>query len=142
MSKKNLSLLKGSFTVLILAALVYITLFFFFPNTAMKYFGTAFNKEKAIENSIVSLVYNAEYLSTEEKAAFESYLSTMEGKVMLKGLSEAAAKGADSAQAFVESDSFQNLSSSVKSSLSPEKLEKLWSDCASSADALFSRFSK
>ena len=52
MAKKNLSLLRGSLTVIILALLVYVIIFFFFPDISIKYFGDAFNKEKALENSL------------------------------------------------------------------------------------------
>ena len=48
MAKKNLSLLRGSLTVIILALLVYVIIFFFFPDISIKYFGDAFNKEKAL----------------------------------------------------------------------------------------------
>ena len=44
MSRKNLSLLKGTFTVIILATLVFVVLFFFFPNISMKYYGTAIKR--------------------------------------------------------------------------------------------------
>ena len=70
MAKKNLSLLRGSLTVIILALLVYVIIFFFFPDISIKYFGDAFNKEKALENSIVSLVYKVDYMTDEEKAVF------------------------------------------------------------------------
>ena len=35
MAKKNLSLLKGSFTVIILALLIYVIIFFFFPDVSL-----------------------------------------------------------------------------------------------------------
>ena len=76
MAKKNLSLLKGSFTVIILALLIYVIIFFFFPDVSLKYFGDAFDKEKALKNSIVALVYNVDYMSEEEKAVFEDYLTS------------------------------------------------------------------
>ena len=90
MAKKNLNLLKGSFTVIILALLIYVIIFFFFPDISLKYFGDAFDKTKALENSIVSLVYDVDYMTEEEKAVFEDYLSSSEGKEMIKKLSEAA----------------------------------------------------
>ena len=95
MAKKNLSLLKGSFTVIILALLIYVIIFFFFPDVSLKYFGDAFYKEKALENSIVALVYNVDYMSEEEKAVFGDYLTSREGKEMLKSISSAASKGVE-----------------------------------------------
>ena len=142
MSRKNLSLLKGTFTVIILATLVFVVLFFFFPNISMKYFGTAFNKEKAIEDSIVSLVYNAEYMSQEEKEAFNSFLSTEKGKSMVKAISSAASQGKEIVEGVTESQEFQDLYSSVKSSLSPESFERLMEETKSSSEALFSKFKK
>ena len=108
----------------------------------MKYFGTAFNKEKAIEDSIVSLVYNAEYMSQEEKEAFNSFLSTEKGKSMVKALSSAASQGKEIVEGVTESQEFQDLYSSVKSSLSPESFERLMEETKSSSEALFSKFKK
>ena len=119
MAKKNLSLLKGSFTVIILALLIYVIIFFFFPDVSLKYFGDAFDKEKALENSIVALVYNVDYMSEEEKAVFEDYLTSREGKDMLKSISSAASKGVETTKELVDSPEFQRLSSAVKDVLSP-----------------------
>ena len=142
MAKKNLSLLKGSFTVIILALLIYVILFFFFPDVSLKYFGDAFDKEKALENSIVALVYNVDYMSEEEKAVFEDYLSSKEGKEMLKSISSAASKGVETTKELVDSPEFQRLSSAVKDVLSPESLSKLMEEAAESAENLYSWYKK
>lgn len=142
MAKKNLSLLKGSFTVIILALLIYVIIFFFFPDISLKYFGDAFDKEKALENSIISLVYNVDYMSPEEKTVFQEYLSSKEGKEMLKAMSSAASKGAETAKELTETPEFQRLSSAVKDVLSPESLSKLMDEAADSADRLFSWYKK
>ena len=99
-------------------------------------------QEKAIEDSIVSLVYNAEYMSQEEKEAFNSFLSTDKGKSMVKALSSAASQGKEIVEGVTESQEFQDLYSSVKSSLSPESFERLMEETKSSSEALFSKFKK
>ena len=142
MAKKNLSLLKGSFTVIILALLIYVIVFFFFPDVSLKYFGDAFDKEKALENSIVALVYNVDYMSEEEKAVFEDYLTSREGKDMLKSISSAASKGVETTKELVDSPEFQRLSSAVKDVLSPESLSKLMEEAAESAENLYSWYKK
>ena len=138
MAKKNLSRLKGSFTVIILALLIYVIIFFFFPDVSLKYFGDAFDKEKALENSIVALVYNVDYMSEEEKAVFEDYLSSKEGKEMLKSISSAASKGVETTKELVDSPEFQRLSSAEKEVLSPESLSKLMEEAAESAENQYS----
>ena len=142
MAKKNLSLLKGSFTVIILALLIYVIIFFFFPDVSLKYFGDAFDKEKALENSIVALVYNVDYMSEEEKAVFEDYLTSSEGKEMLKSRSSAASKGVETTKELVDSPEFQRLSSAVKDVLSPESLSRLMEEAAESAENLYSWYKK
>ena len=142
MAKKNLSLLKGSFTVIILALLIYVIIFFFFPDVSLKYFGDAFDKEKALENSIVALVYNVDYMSEEEKAVFEDYLTSREGKEMLKSISSAASKGVETTKELVDSPEFQRLSSAVKDVRSPESLSRLMEEAAESAENLYSWYKK
>ena len=142
MAKKNLSLLKGSFTVIILALLIYVIIFFFFPDVSLKYFGDAFDKEKALENSIVALVYNVDYMSEEEKAVFEDYLTSRDGKEMLKSISSAAFKGVETTKELVDSPEFQRLSSAVKDVLSPESLSRLMEEAAESAENLYSWYKK
>ena len=142
MAKKNLSLLKGSFTVIILALLIYVIIFFFFPDVSLKYFGDAFDKEKALENSIVALVYNVDYMSEEEKTVFEDYLTSREGKEMLKSISSAASKGVETTKELLDSPEFQRLSSAVKDVLSPESLSKLMEEAAESAENLYSWYKK
>ena len=142
MAKKNLSLLKGSFTVIILALLIYVIIFFFFPDVSLKYFGDAFDKEKALENSIVALVYNVDYMSEEEKAVFEDYLTSRDGKEMLKSISSAASTGVETTKELVDSPEFQRLSSAVKDVLSPESLSRLMEEAAESAENLYSWYKK
>ena len=142
MAKKNLNLLKGSFTVIILALLIYVIMFFFFPDISLKYFGDAFDKTKALENSIVSLVYDVDYMTEEEKAVFEDYLSSSEGKEMIKKLSEAASKGAEEAKELSQSPEFEGLSSAIKEVLSPESLSRLMEETVKSAEKLYSWYKK
>ena len=65
MAGKNLGLFKGLLTVLILSILVFVSIYFFFPNISIKYFGIAFDKERAIEDSVASLLYKASYFNDE-----------------------------------------------------------------------------
>ena len=142
MEKKPLSLLKGSLTVIILALLIYVIIYFFFPDISLKYFGDTFDKQKALENSIVSLVYNVDYMTDEEKAVFDDYLSSKEGKEMLQTIGSAAVKGGETIKELYESDEFQRLSSAVKDVLSPESFSKLMEETASSAEKLYSWYKK
>ena len=142
MAKKNLSLLRGSLTVIILALLVYVIIFFFFPDISIKYFGDAFNKEKALENCIVSLVYKVDYMTEEEKAVFEEYLSTEKGKEMVREISSAVSKGGDAIKELYENPEFQSAFSNLKEVMSPESFSKLYEETKSSAEKLFSWYKK
>lgn len=107
MAGKNLGLFKGLLTVLILSILVFVSIYFFFPNISIKYFGIAFDKERAIEDSVASLLYKASYFTDEEKAKFDEYLSSAEGKEFVKGISKAVEEGSESLSSFFSSETFR-----------------------------------
>ena len=142
MAKKNLSLIKGTLTVIILALLIFVVVFFFFPDISLKYFGDAFDKKKALENSIVSLLYDVDYMTPEEKEVFEDYLKSEEGKKMVDSFSTAVTKGHEAVLAITESSEFQNLSSSITEVLSPESLSRLLDESTKSAEKLYSWYKK
>lgn len=142
MARKNLSLLKGTLTVIILALLIYVILFFFFPDISLKYFGDAYDKKKALENTIVSLLYDVDYMTQEEKDVFEGYLKTEEGKKMVESFSSAVSSGQEAISSFVESSEFQNISSTVKEALSPDSFSRLMEESAKSAEKLYSWYKK
>ena len=88
------------------------------------------------------MVYNVDYMSEEEKAVFEDYLTSREGKEMLKSISSAASKGVETTKELVDSPEFQRLSSAVKDVLSPESLSRLMEEAAESAENLYSWYKK
>ena len=81
-------------------------------------------------------------MTDEEKAVFDDYLSSKEGKEMLQTISSAAVKGGETIKELYESDEFQRLSSAVKDVLSPESFSKLMEETASSAEKLYSWYKK
>ncbi len=125
MAGKNLGLFKGLLTVLILSILVFVSIYFFFPNISIKYFGIAFDKERAIEDSVASLLYKASYFTDEEKAKFDEYLSSDEGKEFVKRISKAVEEGSESLSSFFSSETFYSFRDKAQSILSEDSLKKL-----------------
>ncbi len=125
MAGKNLGLFKGLLTVLILSILVFVSIYFFFPNISIKYFGIAFDKERAIEDSVASLLYKASYFTDEEKAKFDEYLSSDEGKEFVKRISKAVEEGSESLSSFFSSENFYSFRDKAQSILSEDSLKKL-----------------
>ena len=125
MAGKNLGLFKGLLTVLILSILVFVSIYFFFPNISIKYFGIAFDKERAIEDSVASLLYKASYFTDEEKDKFDEYLSSDEGKEFVKGISKAVEEGSESLSSFFSSETFYSFRDKAQSILSEDSLKKL-----------------
>lgn len=140
MANKNLRLLQGVLTVAIISVLIFIVLFFFFPDVSMKYYGVAFDKEQALQNTMVTIVSRMNYVTEEERAQFNEVLSTPKGKEVVSALLSAASKGEEEVEKVVKSDEFQALSSSIKSSLSPENFDRFIAEASSASSVLFSRF--
>lgn len=138
MAEKNVSLFKGLLTVVITAVIIFFVIFFFFPDTSFKYFGTAFDSEKALENTFASLIYRADYMSEDEAEKVSSYLSSVDGKAFLKNLSSAVTGGAEALKNFTSSDSFRNFQTVMSESLSSESLEKLSENINSTVEDIFS----
>ncbi len=123
--KKNTGFFKGLLTVLVISVLVFVVIFFFFPDTSLKYFGVAFDSQKAIENTVTSLMERVDYESAEEKKKVEEYLSSSDGKAFIKNISSAISGGADGIREFASTDSFASFEKKMKEILSPESYQKL-----------------
>lgn len=138
MAEKNVSLFKGLVTVLIVAVIVFFAIFFFFPDTSYKYFGTAFDKEKAVENMFASLVLDADYMTQEESEKVSSYLSSADGKAFIRNIASAVTSGKEALGNFVTSDSFREFQKTMGECLSKESLEKLSDAVNATAESLLS----
>lgn len=140
MADRNVSLFKGLLTVLIVSVIVFFTIFFFFPDTSFKYFGTAFDSQKAVEDTFAALLYKADYMTEEEAEKVGKYLSSADGKAFIKNISSAVTGGAGAIENFVSSDSFKSFQSAMSGALSKESLSKLQDDLDSTAETLFGKF--
>lgn len=123
--KKNTGLLKGLLTITVLAVLVFVVIYFFFPDTSIRYFGVAFDREKAVEETITVLLEKVDYVSADEKEKVEEYLSSGDGKKFIKEISTAISGGADSIRDFTSTDSFKSFEKRMQEILSPESYRKL-----------------
>ena len=128
MADRNLGFFKGLLTVLIFSVLVFVSIYFFFPNIAFKYFGIAFDREKAIENTVASVIYETDYMTQEEKEKIDTFLSSEEGKGFIKDFSSAIDGGKEKINSFYSSPEFASFRTKVQSFLSSESLEKLGED--------------
>lgn len=139
MKGKSVGLFKGLFTVLVLSIIIYLVIFFFFPNTSLKYFGTAFDLDKAVEETVASLLYNLDDLTAEEKDGLDEYLSSFEGKAFIKGISEAIVGGRESIKEFTSSESFSSFVEAASTILSPQSFEKLFDNIENTASGLLEK---
>ncbi len=136
MAEKNVSLLKGLLTVTVVAVIVFFVIFFFFPDTSYKYFGTAFDSSKAVENIFASVIYRADYMTEEETEKVSEYLSSVDGRAFLKSFASAVTDGTEALRNFTSSDSFENFRETMSECLSPESLKKLSDTINSTASSL------
>lgn len=137
MSEKNVSFFKGIFTVIVFSILIFIIIFFFFPNISMKYFSVAFDEKAAIEDTIALSLDNIEGLTSEEKENFEAYLKSDEGKSFVNKIVEASSSGISSVQDFLSSGETEEYIEKLKTTLSPETLEKVSGSVKDSISKLF-----
>ncbi len=140
MAARNVSLFKGLLTVLIVSVIVFFTIFFFFPDTSFKYFGTAFDSQKAVEDTFAALLYKADYMTEEEAEKVGEYLSSADGKAFIKNISAAVKGGAGEIESFLSSESFKNFQSAMSGALSRESLSKLQDALDSTASTLYDTF--
>lgn len=140
MADRNVSLFKGLLTVLIVSVIVFFTIFFFFPDTSFKYFGTAFDSQKAVEDTFAALIYKADYMTEEEAEKVAEYLSTADGKAFIKNIASAVAGGEEALENFVSSDSFKSFQKAMSGALSKESLSKLSETMNSTISTLFGKF--
>lgn len=139
MKGRSVGLFKGLFTVVILSVVIYFVIFLFFPNTSLKYFGTAFNFEKAVEETVAGVLYNVDYLSSTEREDFNEYLSSSAGKAFIKGISEAIAGGREKIEEFSQGESFSSFVGTVSSILSPESYSRLFDNIENTASGLLEK---
>ncbi len=139
MKNKSVGLFKGLFTVLVLSLIVYAVIFFFFPNTSLKYFGTAFDFNKAVEETVAGVLYDLNGLSEKEKEDFDNYLSSSEGKAFIKGISKAIKGGRESIEEFTQSEIFSSFVNNASSILSQESFEKLFDNIEDTASAILGK---
>lgn len=137
MSEKNVSFFKGIFTVIVFSILIFVIIFFFFPNISMKYFSVAFDEKAAIENTLALSLDGIEGLTSEEKENFESYLKSDEGKSFVNKIVEASSSGISSIQDFLSSGETEKYIENLKTTLSPETLEKVSGSVKDSISKLF-----
>lgn len=137
MSEKNVSFFKGIFTVIVFSILIFVIIFFFFPNISMKYFSVAFDEKAAIEDTLALSLDNIEGLTSEEKEKFEAYLKSDEGKSLVNKIVETSSSGISNIQDFLSSDETEKYIENLKTTLSPETFEKVSGSVKDSISKLF-----
>lgn len=137
MSEKNVSFFKGIFTVIVFSILIFVIVFFFFPNISMKYFSVAFDEKAAIEDTLALSLDNIEGLTSEEKEKFEAYLKSDEGKSLVNKIVETSSSGISNIQDFLSSDETEKYIENLKTTLSPETFEKVSGSVKDSISKLF-----
>lgn len=137
MSEKNVSFFKGIFTVIVFSILIFVIIFFFFPNISMKYFSVAFDEKAAIEDTLALSLDNIEGLTGEEKEKFEAYLKSDEGKSLVNKIVETSSSGISNIQDFLSSDETEKYIENLKTTLSPETFEKVSGSVKDSISKLF-----
>lgn len=137
MSEKNVSFFKGIFTVIVFSILIFVIIFFFFPNISMKYFSVAFDEKAAIEDTLALSLDNIEGLTSEEKEKFEVYLKSDEGKSLVNKIVETSSSGISNIQDFLSSDETEKYIENLKTTLSPETFEKVSGSVKDSISKLF-----
>ncbi len=142
MERKNTGLFKGLLTVLILSAVVFLVLFFFFPNISLKYFGTAADSDKAVEETFAALLYKANYMTEEERQKVSGYINSEEGRRFLRGLSEAVRSGSAGIAEFSSSEEFASFRDRMYSILSPSSFSRLTDRIEKTASGLLDIFDK
>ncbi len=137
MSEKNVSFFKGIFTVIVFSILIFVIIFFFFPNISMKYFSVAFDEKAAIEDTLALSLDNIEGLTSEEKEQFEEYLKSDEGKSLVDKIVETSSSGISNIQDFLSSGETEKYIEKLKTTLSPETFEKISGSVVDSMRKLF-----
>lgn len=139
MKGKRVTLFKGLFTVAVISVITYAVIFFFFPNVSIKYFGSTFDFNKAVEETVASALFDLDDLSEEEKKEFDNYLSSTDGRAFIKGISEAIRGGRKSIEEFSHSESFSSFVDTASSILSAESLSKLYDNIEDTASQLLEK---
>ncbi len=123
-------MIGGLISLIILAAIVFLVIYFFIPDVSVRFFGIAFNAEEVMQNAIDSAVSelgidNADALISQEAVTsllesagnnvgkLMSYLSSPEGQEMLKRGVEEARSGAQSLAEYFSSSGVKEAISSA-----------------------------
>lgn len=139
MAFKNVGFFKGLLTVVVLSVLVFVIIFFFFPDLSLKYFGLAYDREKAVEDMMEAVFDKADYLTEKEKNDIEEYISSSDGKAFIKDLSSALNKGKEGLEEFVSSPQFDRFQSHISGLLSPESYSRLTQNIENLASSLLDK---
>lgn len=139
MAGKNVGFFKGLLTVIVLSVLVFIVIFFFFPDLSLKYFGLCYDREKAVEDMMEAVFDKADYLTESEKERVEDYISSSDGKAFIKDLSSALNKGKEGLEEFVSSPAFDRFQSTLGEILSSESYSRLTGNIESLASSLLDK---
>lgn len=139
MKGKNVGFFKGLLTVVFIALVVFVVIYFFFPELSLKYFGTTYEMDKVVGNMVEAVLDKADYLSEKEKDEIEDYLSSSKGKALVAALSLALSKGKDGVESFISSGEFRDFEERLGDILSPESFSKLTQNIESLASSLLTK---
>ncbi len=139
MKGKNVGFFKGLLTVVFIALVVFVVIYFFFPELSLKYFGTTYEVDKVVGNMVEAVLDKADYLSEKEKDEIEDYLSSSKGKELIEALSSALSKGKDGVESFISSEEFRDFEERLGDILSPESFSKLTENIEGLASSLLTK---
>ncbi len=139
MKGKNVGFFKGLLTVVFIALVVFVVIYFFFPELSLKYFGTTYEVDKVVGNMVEAVLDKADYLSEKEKEEIEDYLSSSKGKELVEALASALSKGKDGVESFISSEAFRDFEERLGDILSPESFSKLTENIEGLASSLLTK---
>ncbi len=139
MKGKNVGFFKGLLTVVFISLVVFVVIYFFFPELSLKYFGTTYEVDKVVGNMVEAVLDKADYLSEKEKDEIEDYLSSSRGKALVEALSSALSKGKDGVESFISSEEFRDFEERLGDILSPESFSKLTENIEGLASSLLTK---
>ncbi len=139
MKGKNVGFFKGLLTVVFIALVVFVVIYFFFPELSLKYFGTTYEVDKVVGNMVEAVLDKADYLSEKEKEEIEDYLSSSRGNALVEALASALSKGKDGVESFISSEEFRDFEERLGDILSPESFSKLTENIEGLASSLLTK---
>lgn len=81
--------IRQSLLVMLVAAIIFLAIYFFYPSVSMKFFGIAYGDEK----EVVSALMDNPSLTEEEKTELSEIIESDEGDDFISALMEATRKG-------------------------------------------------